>query len=349
MCAMPMEVKVPKEITAKDLNNVEKAALLLGALGDDAAAIILRSLSPSEIKKVTFQMSKMEEVPTIVVDEVIDEFLALVKTGTGVVSLGAGFVRDLLTKALDTDADEYIKRLGETETEMDLSSLEALSGLDPKMLTDFTKNEHPQTIALILAHIDPDQAAGVLQNLPKNLQVDVITRIANLDRIPPGIIYEIAEALKDEIATLGSVGRKVGGVQPVAEILNRVDKATETSVLSMIEETSPELAEQVRDLMFTFEDLSAIDDRGIQMVLREVSNKELAVALRSAGEEVKNKIFKNLSERAAEMLKEDIDAMGPVRLSDVEKAQQGIVRIASRLSEEGKIALAGRGGEEAFV
>ncbi|MEE9273992.1 MAG: flagellar motor switch protein FliG, partial [bacterium] len=209
---------------------------------------------------------------------------------------------------------------------------------------------HPQTIALILAHLEPEKSCDVLSELPEAVRGEVAFRIATLDRIPPGVINDLDTVLGTELSASGSVqSQMVGGVTAVADVLNLLDKANETLVLSKIDELNPELSEQIRHLMFTFDDLIFVDDRGIQLVMREVSNEDLTMALKGAGEDVKDKILGNLSERAAAMITEDLDAMGPVRLSDVEKAQSAIVRIAKNLEDEGRIIIARGGGGDVLV
>jgi flagellar motor switch protein FliG len=222
--------------------------------------------------------------------------------------------------------------------------------LDPKTIANFIKNEHPQTISIILAHLDPAQSAAILEDLPSPLQTEVVCRIAELGKVPPGILGEIDQVLQEEISLVENMeGRKVGGIRSVAEILNQVDGSTETSILNGIEEQKQGLADEIRKLMFVFEDLLQLDDRGIMAILKEVTNEVLQVALKTASEELKEKIFKNMSERAAQMMKEDLEVMAPVRLKDVETAQQTIIKAAKKLENEGKIILAGKGKEEVFV
>ncbi|MFN3454347.1 MAG: flagellar motor switch protein FliG, partial [Pseudobdellovibrio sp.] len=229
-------------------------------------------------------------------------------------------------------------------------SLESLEMVDAKSLSTFLVNEHPQTVSVILAHLEPEKKGDVLRRLPENLQTEVVLRMAHLDNVDPELIAEIDRVLKHQLAATSTVEQSIlGGVQPVAEMLNVMDKNSEQTIMSRLEEKDPLLAEEIRKLMFVFEDISKIDDKGIQVLLKEIPNEKLLLALKTANEEIKTKIFKNISARAAEMLKEDLSNMGPARLSDVEAAQQEIVNVARRLESEGKIMIARGGSEDAIV
>lgn len=229
-------------------------------------------------------------------------------------------------------------------------TLESLEVVDAKSLANFLINEHPQTVSVILAHLEPEKKGEVLKRLPEALQAEVVLRMANLDHVAPELIAEVDRVLKEELANLGTVEQAaLGGVQPVAEMLNVMDKNTEKAIMSRIEEKDPILAEEIRKLMFVFEDIVKIDDKGIQTLLKEVPNDKLLLALKTANEEIKNKIFKNLSQRAATLLRDDLSNMGPSRLSDVEGAQQEVVNVARRLESEGKILIARGGSEDALV
>jgi flagellar motor switch protein FliG len=222
--------------------------------------------------------------------------------------------------------------------------------VDAKSLANFLIHEHPQTVSVILAHLEPEKKGEVLKRLPETLQAEVVLRMANLDHVAPELISEVDRVLKEELANLGTVEQAaLGGVQPVAEMLNVMDKNTEKTIMSRIEEKDPILAEEIRKLMFVFEDVIKIDDKGIQALLKEVPNDKLLLALKTANEDIKNKFFKNLSQRAAQMLRDDLTNMGPSRLSDVEGAQVEIVNVARRLESEGKILIARGGSEDALV
>lgn len=333
----------------KSLSGPEKAALMLIAVGDDLAGKVLAELEENEIHKISTYMSSMGSISNEVVNNVIEEFVDMVESGRGgYVSGGRDYLRKLLEKSLDPKkVGEILDKLSSPEEEEEFGGgLEAIRHLDAKTIASFLRNEHPQTCAIILAHLDSPHAAATLKELPERFQPEVAFRLATLERIPPGVIKELDQALAHEFRATGAMeGSHIGGVESVAEIINNLDRATETNVLSEIEAVNPELAENIRQLMFVFEDLIKVDDRGMQTILKEVNSNDLLLALKTCTEPLREKIFSNMSERAALMMKEDLEAMGPVRLSDVEKAQQTILRIVKRLEEEGKVVLAG-GGEE---
>jgi flagellar motor switch protein FliG len=331
-----------------ELTRLEKAAIIISSIPQEIASQVLRHMDTTEIEKVTTCMTKMSMVPSEVVDETVNDFLTLATQEAGSLSLGKNYVESLVSKSLGEDKAKAlvnkVSRGGETK------SLELLETLDPETLSDLTRNEHPQTIALILTHLSPEKAGGVLSSLSEDLRADVILRISNLDRVSPDVINEVAEMLESEAKLRGGAGDQLGGVKTVADILNQLDHATESALIGKIEEADPKMADQIRQLMFIFEDLALIDDRGMQEILKEVSSEDLARALKTASEAVKDKIFKNMSERAVTMLNEDLEDMGPIRLSEVERAQQAITQVALRLEEEGKITVGNRGGgEEVFV
>jgi flagellar motor switch protein FliG len=292
-------------------------------------------------------MSHMTEVEASVVDAVLEEFFNLANGVEGLVAGGKEFVKKLLLKALDPEKATWI--LNNLSTPSLETGLEALKWLDPQTISRFLQGEHPQTIAVIVAHLDPIQAGAVMAALPTSMQTDVIIRIANLERIPPGVIRELDQVLQKELKATGALEtNKVGGIEAVAEILNNIDQASEREIMGSIEEINATLADDIRQLMFTFEDLNGIDDRGMQMLLREIANDELILALKTASEVLRDKILRNMSQRAASMLREELEVMGPVRVSDVEQAQQRITQIAKRLEAEGKLVLSGK-GENSFV
>ena len=332
------------------LNGSEKAAILLLNLGEEMAGKVLTSMGQDEIQHLGNYMASVGALSADLSRAVNEEFLRK-SVGGGSKGFAVGnvsSVRKLLESALGAEAAENM--ISNLSVPTEEAGIETLRLLDGKTIANFLKNEHPQTTALILAHLDAEKAAEVVSLLNEGIRGEVAYRMATLDRIPPSVINDLDTILGDELAASGSGQTQlVGGVHAVAEILNYVDKSNENLIVSKIDELNPELAEEVRNLMFTFDDLIFIDDRGIQQVLREVSNEDLTIALRGAGEEVREKILDNLSERAADMIKEDLEAMGPVRLSDVEKAQQGITNTAKRLEDEGKIIIARGGGGEALV
>jgi flagellar motor switch protein FliG len=324
----------------------KKAAILLLALGEEGAAEVVKNLEDSEISQVGYYMARFTDVSPEELDMVLEEYYnAQSGDGSGfLINASGDFVKNTLAKALGGDrAKDLVDNLSANVEE---SALESLKWLDPKAIANFITHEHPQTIALILAHLeDPEQTATVLKELPENLQADVVYRMAILEGIQPGVVSEIDEVLSREMQAAGAVGTaKVGGIEAVAEMLNSLDKSTETRVLATIEESNPDLAEQIRELMFTFEDMVLIDSRGMQLILKEVDQQDLTLAMKTASDSIKELIFSSMSQRAADMLREDLEVLGPVKVADVERAQQNLVKVSRRLEEEGKIIIGGRGG-----
>ncbi|MBF0517376.1 MAG: flagellar motor switch protein FliG [Nitrospirae bacterium] len=326
-----------------ELTGPEKAAIFLTAIGNDAAAEVLRSMDVKEIGKVSSMMAKISSLKEDDIKSVFKE--ASTKIEKGDVFVGGGeYVRQMLTKGLDEKTAKSIMEKTAVE-----ATLESLKKIDAKKLTNFLLTEHPQTIALILTLLDPGQAAAVLTSLPKSLKVDVAMRMATTEGIPADAIGEIEDVLKSELDLDRSEGIQVGGVKKVAQILNNADKATEELILENIESHDYELADSIRQFMFVFEDIVRITDRDVQQILKVVQTEELSLALKTASDALKELIFKNMSKRAAEILKEDMEVKGPVKVSEVEKAQQSIIKITRKLAEEGKITLPGSGEEEELV
>ena len=323
----------------------KKAAILLLALGEDAAADVMKNLEEAEIQQVGYYMSRFTDVSPEELDIVLEEFYRnSVMADEGVnISSSPDFVKNALTKALGADrAKELSENLGAGEEE---AGLEALRYAEPIMISNYIRTEHPQTIALILSYLkNAEQSSAVLRDLPESLQADILYRMAVIESIPPGVISEMNEVLTEEMQSAGSMATSVGGVEPVAEILNSVDKATETRILSSIEETNPDLAEQIRELMFTFEDMALIDAKQMQLVMKDVDQADMVLALKTASDAVKELIFSSMSSRAAEMVREDLENLGPAKLSDVEAAQQKIIKVVKKLEEAGTIIIAGAGG-----
>ena len=328
------------------LTGPKKAAILLLALGEEGASDVLKNLEDREIQQVGYYMARFTDVAPEELDNVLEEFYrkAAMQDQGVTINASGDFVKNALTKALGDDkAKDLVDNL---KSSTDEGSLDSLKWLEPNMIAGFIVNEHPQTIALILAHLDdPEQTAMVLKELPENLQADVTYRMAILEAIPPGVIKEIEEVLAKELKATGAASTaKVGGVESVAEMLNTMDKSTESRILATIEESNPDLAEQIRELMFTFEDLVLVDPNGMQTILKEVPQNDLVLALKTASDAVKEHIFSNMSERASDMVRDDLDALGPVRVADVDIAQQKLVKVARKLEEEGKIIISGGGG-----
>ena len=323
----------------------KKAAILLLALGEDAAADVMKNLEEAEIQQVGYYMSRFTDVSPEELDLVLEEFYhnsVMAEDGVSISST-PDFVKNVLTKALGADK---AKELGDNlRAREDEAGLESLRYAEPIIISNYIRNEHPQTIALILSYLkNVEKSSAVLRKLPKSVQADVLYRMAVIKNIPPGVVSEINEVLTEKIKTTGSMAKSVGGVDPVAEILNSVDKATETRVLSSIEETNPDLAEQIRELMFTFENMALIDSKQMQIVMKDVDQADMVLALKTASDAVKELIFSSISSRAAEMVRDDLENLGPTKLSDVEAAQQKIIKVVKRLEEDGSIVIAGAGG-----
>ena len=331
----------------KQLSGAEKSAILLLALGEEVAPLVLKHMSEQEIQRISNYMSHMQDVDSGALETVFEEFFSMANGLEGMVAGGKEYVRRLLLKTLDPEQASWI--LNNLSVPSLETGLEALKWLDPDTIARFLQGEHPQTIAVILAHLEPAQAGAVIGSLPYSQQTDVLFRIANLERVPPGVIRELDKVLQKELKATGALEtNKVGGIEAVAEILNNVDQASEREIMVGIEEVDAPLADEIRQLMFTFEDLNFLDDRSMQAILREVANDELTLALKTASEGLCEKIFRNMSQRGAAMLREELEIMGPVRVSDVEQAQQKITQIAKRLESEGKIMIGGK-GENSFV
>lgn len=331
------------------LRGVDKAAILVNYIGKDAIKILFQKMDDTDIRKLLHLMSKFKVVPVSITKRVLEEYYELLSESEDFIFSDSTGNKDSIVDAVGEERARDILgglNIGSNSAR----SLESLEMVDAKSLSTFLVNEHPQTVAVILAHLDPEKKGEVLRRLPESLQAEVVLRMANLDNVDPELISEIDKVLKNQLANSHTVEQaSLGGVQPVAEMLNVMDKNSEQSIMSRLEEKDPLLAEEIRKLMFVFEDISKIDDRGIQILLKEVPNDRLLLALKTANDEIRNKIFKNISTRAAEMLREDLSNMGPARLSDVETAQQEIVNVARRLEAEGKIIIARGGSEDAMV
>jgi flagellar motor switch protein FliG len=334
----------------ENLRGIEKAAILINYLGPNAIRVLFKSIDDTDIRKVMNIMPKYRVVPVHVTKKVLEEFYELISESADYIFSDGVMQKDAIVNALGEERARAILGGVNVNSSGGGRGLESLDMVDAKSLSTFLVNEHPQTVAVIISHLEPEKKSEVLKRLPEALQGEVVLRMANLDHVAPELVSEIDAVLKKELASMSTVEQAaLGGVQPVAEMLNVMDKGTETAIMSRIEEKDPLLAEEIRKLMFVFEDISKIDDRGIMTLLKEVANDKLLLALKTASEEIKNKVFKNLSQRAAEMLREDLNNMGPSRLSDVEGAQQEVVNAARRLEAEGKILIARGGSEDALV
>jgi len=325
------------------LDGNTKAAILLACLGPTAASRVLSRMDDSEIERLTLDLSSLGTIDSETRDAIIEEFHQMMVANRYVTQGGVDYAKTLLESALGPErAVEILTRLQSSLQEV---PFEFLKKADPSQIITFIQDEHPQTIALILAHLQPEISALVLSALSPELRADVVLRIATMDRTPPEVVREVERVLERKMASVFShCFTFAGGVKEVAEILNRIERATEKNIMAELEERDPELADEISRLMFTFDDLVYVDDGGIQKSLREIDQKDLALALKHSDEEVKEKILKNMSTRAREMIAEEMEYMGPVRLRDVEEAQQKIVGIVRRLEEAGEIIIEGRGG-----
>lgn len=324
------------------LSGLDKSAILISALGPSTAKVIFKHMKDNDIKRLINQMSSVNKSPIWMVKRVLEEFYSMINEDFDLLfSENKG--RDFI---LSTLGEDRAKQLLGTVVEVGSSNtLESLELVDTRTLANFLINEHPQTIALIIAHLNTERKVDVLKKLPEGLQAEVVLRVANLDFVSPELIAQLDDVLKTELSTLGSIDtQQLGGVEPIADMLNMMDKNSEKNVMARVEEKDPELAEEIRKLMFVFEDLIYVDDKGMQELLKVVDNQKLVIALKTAPEEVKSKLFGNMSNRAATLLMEDLEALGPTKLSDVEKAQQEIVQQVKDLESKGKAIIA-RGGE----
>lgn len=325
----------------KKLSGVEKVAAFLSIIGEEAATQVFKHLDPLELARIIPMMARVK-LSRELAEGVMDEFAE--KVGTAMFAVDEDYIKKILVQAFGED---HAKKLME-KIESGASAFDILRWLDSGAIANLLSREHPQTIAIIIAYLEANQAAEVLSKLPEHIKIDVALRIASLDQISPSILGELEDVLQSQLQSY-TRGRKIGGIKTVAEILNQLDRASEDLILKNIEEKDQILADEIRKLMFTFDDLVVIDDRGIQMILKEITTDDLALSLKMANDELKSKIFRNMSQRAVQILKEEIESKGAVRLSDVEKAQMNVVRIARRLEEEGKIVVGGKGGEEIIV
>ncbi|MHB1012152.1 MAG: flagellar motor switch protein FliG [Desulfobacteria bacterium] len=331
-------------MAANALSGYEKSAILLSLVGEEAAAEVLKNLDMQEVGKITTQMSRLKSIRKEMMDVVLKEVTGIISQDDVTFVSGNEYIKKVLNKGFGADnASKVLDRA------LKDAPLDSLRWIDPWTLANFLMNEHPQTVAFILCLIEPIRAAEILGFFNEKLRADVAMRIATTERIPETAIEEIRSALDGQLEIGTSSGIKFGGMKTIAEILNQSDRSTEEAVFKMIEEQDKPLAESIRELMFVFDDLVELDDRSMQMVLKEVGTDELALALKTAAEGLKTKIFKNMSQRAVEILKDEIATKGPVKVTDVEKSQQKIVGIARKLEAEGKIVIGGRGGEELVV
>ncbi|MDR1444748.1 MAG: flagellar motor switch protein FliG [Treponema sp.] len=336
-----------KKKGGKEFNGRQKAAIFLVSVGSEISAEVFKFLREDEIETLTFEIARMETIEPDQKDSVLQEFQELMMANQFITTGGIDYARELLEKSLGSQkAIDIINRL---TSSLQVRPFDFIRRTDPAHLLNFIQQEHPQTIALILAYLEPNKASVILQNLPNEVQTDVSRRIATMDRTSPEVLREVERVLEKKLSTLSSEDyTTAGGVDSIVGILNLVDRASEKQIIEALEDEDPELAEEIKKRMFVFEDIVMLDDRAIQKVLREVDSQELSKALKSVDTEVQDKIFRNMSKRAAGMLKEDMEFMGPVRLKDVEESQQKIVSIIRHLEDTGEIVVA-RSGEDELV
>lgn len=330
---------------AAKLSKVDKAAILLLSLGETDAAQVLRHMGPKEVQKVGVAMAQMRNVHREQVEQVMSEFVEVVGDQTSLGVGADGYIRKMLTQALGEDkANNLIDRIllgGNT------SGLDSLKWMEPRAVADVIRYEHPQIQAIVVAYLDPDQAAEVLNHFDHKVRLDIVLRVSSLNTVQPSALKELNLILEKQFAGNANATRTtMGGVKRAADIMNFLDSSVEGALMDSIREVDEDLSGQIEDLMFVFDNLADVDDRGIQALLREVSSDVLVLALKGSDEAVREKIFRNMSKRAAELLRDDLEAKGPVRVSEVEGAQKEILTIARRMAESGEITLGGKGGEE---
>lgn len=332
----------------KKMSGKQKAAILLISLGPEQSSTVMKNLTDEEIEELTLEIANVRQVTSEDREKVFEEFNELFMADEYIAKGGIDYAKEVLERALGNEkAINIINRL---TSSLQVKPFDFVRKADPSQLLSFIQGEHPQTISLILSYLDSDQAAAIISSLPAEMQTEVAKRIAVMDRISPDIIRQIESVLERKLSNIVTQDySSTGGISSVVDILNNVDRSTEKTILETLEIQDPELAEEIKKLMFVFEDIIFLDDRSIQQVLREVDQKDLALALKGSSEEVKEKIKKNISKRAGEMIEEELEYMGPVRLRDVEEAQQRIVAVIRRLEDQGDIIISRGGGDELIV
>ena len=334
--------------TKKDMSGKQKAANFLIFMGPEKSARLFQHMNEEEIEQLTLEIANVREVSTDRIDDIFREFFEMCLAKQFIGQGGIEYARTVLEKAYG--AEKTVEIIGRISASLQVRPFDFIRKIEPTQILNFIQSEHPQTIALILAYLEPEKASMILSALPPERQAEVAKRIAIMDTTSPEVIKEVERILERKLSSLAPQEvAEAGGINAVVEIINRVDRSTEKTIMEALEVQDPELAEEIKKLMFEFEDIVVIDDRSVQRVLREVESQDLALALKGASNEVSQKIFLNMSSRASEMLKEDIEFMGPVRLRDVEEAQQRIVNIIRRLEDAGEIVVARGGGDEVVV
>ena len=335
-------------VTEERITGLQKAAILLIALGPEKSASVFKHLKEDEIEELTLEIANTRSVTPQLKEDVINEFYQICLAQQYIAEGGISYAKELLEKSFGSDKARDV--IGKLTSSLQVKPFEFVRKTDASQLLSFIQDEHPQTIALILSYLTPNQASMIISALPPDRQADVAKRIAIMDRTSPDVIKEVERVLESKLASLVNQDYTIiGGVDSVVEILNAVDRGTEKHIMETLEIEEPELADEIRKKMFVFEDILLLDDRSIQRVLREVDNNDLAIALKGSNEDVQNAIFNNLSKRLAVMIKEDMDFMGPVRMKDVEEAQQKIVNIIRKLEDSSEIVISRGGGDEIIV
>ena len=331
-----------------ELTIIDKAAIVLYSLGEDAASEILKLMDHDDVREISKSMTQMTSISSQVVDDTIDEFYNMVSNEEGaIVTISDDYVKGLISKVVgEKTAEKMLESITQQE---DSSYIEIFRSLDMRVLAEFIKTEHPQTIALILSQLLPEESGEVLAGLSEQLQLEVLERVAKLENVSPEMLRDVAHVLEAQIKTAQTATKSIGGMKSISEMLNNMERQKSSEILARIEENDPEMAEEIRQNMFIFEDLLKVDDRGMQEIMKEISSDILGKAMKTASDAIKEKIFINMSERAAEMFREDLENMGPTRLADIEKAQNEIVKVAMKLADDGKIHIAGGKEEDEYI
>ncbi|MFC1725550.1 flagellar motor switch protein FliG [candidate division KSB1 bacterium] len=343
-----MEQQTSAELSYENLTGRQKAAILIIALGTEVASQVFKHLKDKEIERLSIEIANMKDVSSSVMEGIVEEFYQMIMAQEYISQGGLDYAKNVLEKALGPrKAHEVVSRV---ESAIHVSGFKLLKEVDPNQLLNFIQHEHPQTISLILANLESEQTSAIISDLPPEIQADVAYRIATMGKISPDLLSDIEGVLENQVETVfGQDLSAAGGAKAVAEILNLASRSVEKAILSDLEKRNPELATEIKNLMFVFEDIVLLDDRSVQRVLREVESKDLGLALKMSTDEVRELIFRNMSERASNLLKEELEYMGPVRVKDVEEAQLKIVEVIRNLEEDGEVIISGRGGEEEMV
>ncbi len=333
----------------EQISGVRKAAILMVLLGDEASAGLFRYLQEEEVQEITQEISRLGRIDAETADNVLDDYYQMTLARSYMVQGGVDYARKLLMKAFGQDVSKRLIDRVTLALQSGRIGFDSLQKADPTQLSKFIQNEHPQTIALVLAHLNPPQAASLINSLPEKLRGDVVLRMASLEQISPEIISKITSNLSQRLQSLGDVSREsYGGLRAVAELINRLDSDTSVAILENIENENPNLALSIRNLMFVFDDILLLEDTGMREIIQRIDKKTLTIALKGTSDELKSCFFRHMSQRAVEMLKEDMEVLGPVKIKDVERAQQEIVGIIRKLDQDGVISIKG-GATEQYV